>query len=95
MRMCIIGSMQYASNIEWIAYNFKKTLQYDVWYVKPSKAPLEILIRKVFEEIRKADIVLVVIKPDGSIGVGTLYEKIYAESLGKEILYYNLGGDDK
>lgn len=95
MRMCIIGSMQYAKTIEWVAYKFKKTQQYDIWYAKPSKESLEKLIRKAFEEIRKADIVLVVSKLDGSIGVGTLYEKIYAESLGKEIIYYDIRGDDK
>lgn len=86
MRMCVIGSMEYAKTIEWVACEFKKISQYEVWYAKPSKEPLEKLIRKAFEEIRKADKVIVVSKPNGSIGVGTLYEKIYAESLGKEVI---------
>lgn len=86
MRICVIGSMTYAKTVEWVAYEFKKKPQYEVWYAKPSKESLEKLIYKAFEEIRKADKVIVVRKPNGSIGVGTLYEKVYAETLGKEVI---------
>lgn len=86
MRICIIGSMSCAETIRSIAYEFKDKNYYEVWYAKPSEEPLEKLICNAFEEIRNADTVIVVSKPNGSIGVGTLYEKIYAESLGKEVI---------
>lgn len=86
MRICIIGSMSCAETIRSIAYEFKDKNYYEVWYAKPSEEPLEKRICDAFEEIRNADTVIVVRNPDGTIGVGTLYEKVYAETLDKEVV---------
>ena len=89
-KIYIIGSISNYKEITKAAYEYYDKADYDINYVFPQpNRSLKELIIECFEKIREADIIVVVKKDNGSIGDGTTYEVVYAETLGKDIVYYN------
>lgn len=66
-----------------------KNLGYDVSHVLPEKDKnMDYLIQQAFRHIEEADIIVAVLKDDGNVGTGTMYELVFAKYLKKEIHYY-------
>lgn len=85
-KIYIIGSTHSsAEDIKKTADYYISTGRYRVKYVKPSSKPIETLILECFENIIWADRVYIVPKPDGSIGNGVTYEKVFAKIIGKRV----------
>lgn len=86
MKTYIIGSMSCAEKIADVAKYLKEAHCYDVDYVKPQPdKSMDDLIMECYRHISKVDEVIVVPKPDGTIGTGTMYEMGFAKFLGKKI----------
>lgn len=82
----IIGSLSNSDVIEDVAELFANMADADITYVKPQPDKShEELIHQCYEKIKVSDIVVAVVKKDGTLGDGTLYEIEYARSLGKKI----------
>ena len=63
-----------------------KRMGHNVDYAKQQPGePFGRIVENAFANIRNADLIAVVLKPDGTIGDGTTYEMVYAESLGKPV----------
>lgn len=88
-KVYVIGSISNYSRITKAAYEYTE-MGNDVNYVfpQPDKSLKELIV-DCFHRIREADLIVVVVKDDGSIGDGVTYEIVYAESLGKDIIYYH------
>lgn len=85
-KIYVIGSVHSsAEDIKNTANYYASTGRYRVRYVKPSSKPFEILVLECFKNIIWADRVYIVPKPDGSVGEGVIYEKIFAMMLGKRV----------
>ena len=84
----VIGSIKQKDQIKTTAENLKKLCGCDVAYVcdNPFKS-FECLVNDAFDRIEKADQIVVVRKPDGSIGDGTTYEVAYARRLKKPVIF--------
>lgn len=84
-RLFIIGSLSQENEI----FNMYKKIdkeKHDVRYVKkqPEKS-FQALVHEAYANIEWADIVIVLCKPDGSIGKGTTYEIEFAMYMRKVI----------
>lgn len=85
-KIYVIGSIHSnADDIKNTANYYSSTGRYRVKYVKPSSKPIETLILECFKNIIWADRVYIVPKPDGSLGNGVKYEKVFARMLGKRV----------
>ena len=80
----IIGSLKQEDKI--IKLSSEKYSDSKHVYSDPNKSFIE-LVKAAFDNIDKADTIVVVRKPDGSIGEGTTYESEYAKRMGKNIIY--------
>lgn len=94
MKIFIIGSITQVPVMEKVkeALGIVKTTNgqpyYEVEHVKHQPdQPLETLIRQAYLSIAQTDQVMVIMKPDGSIGEGTMYEIEYAKLLDKAVTY--------
>lgn len=91
-RIFVIGSLSQADEIAKTAAYYAGDI-YEVRYVrKEPEKTFEELVTQAFDNIEWADIVMVVCKPDGTIGKGTTYEVEYATRLRKQIIYKGLAG---
>lgn len=81
----IIGSVSQENDIINLAESIKN--EYDnVEFVtnQPTKEFIT-LVEEAFEKIEKSDVIMVLTKPDKTIGKGTTYELVYAKKLNKQI----------
>lgn len=82
----IIGSVKYMRDIEMCAEYYHMN-GFNVTHVKPEPdRDLEDLIVEAYKNIYNTDFVVIVTKPDDTIGEGTLYEKKFAEYQHKSII---------
>lgn len=82
----IIGSVKHMKDIEMYA-EYYNMIGLNVTYVKPEPdRDLESLIEEAYRNIHNANFVVVVTKPDDTIGEGTLYEKKFAEYQNKSVI---------
>lgn len=88
MKVYVIGSISQEKEILKVAKK-REILGDEVRFVKREDAPIRLgdLIQYGYNNIDWADLVLVVIKPDGTIGNGTLYETEYATHVRKPVTY--------
>ena len=81
----VIGSLSQEKEIEDFAR--RKSLSFEsIEWVKsePSKS-FDILVKECFDKIDNADVVISILKPNGTFGRGTTYELEYARRMGKDI----------
>lgn len=85
-KVFIIGSLSQENDISQFAQSLMD--EYDVKFVRkqPNKS-FTVLVKEAFDNILEADILYVILKPNGMMGDGTTYEVEYAKRLGKEIHY--------
>lgn len=84
----IIGSLSQANQIKRVACSIKGA---DVRYVQSeSDKTFSECVSTCFDNIEWADIIYVVLKPDGTVGQGVTYELEYAKRLNKEIQYISV-----
>lgn len=85
-KIYIIGSVAQADEIKSWADYYIGTGRYRVRYVKkePEKS-LKDLVDECFLNIIWADRVIVIPKPDGTVGQGVTYEMAFAKFLGKRV----------
>lgn len=82
----IIGSVKYMKDIEMCA-EYYNMIGFNVTHVKPEPdRDLGSLIEEGYRNIDNAYFVVVVTKPDDTIGEGTLYEKKFAEYQNKLVI---------
>ena len=87
-KVFVIGSVSYMDSIMKAVEHYKN-LGYDVSHVLPQKdKSVDYLIQQAFRHIEEADVVVAVLKEDGDVGTGTMYELTFAKHLKKEIHYY-------
>ena len=87
-KVFIIGSMQQEEKIKYVAENIEKLQYAEVKYVKPQPSkPFLKIVSEVFDNIEESDTIIVVKKPDGSVGYGVTYEVEYARRLRKKIIF--------
>ena len=85
----VIGSLGRDEKIKETA-NYYKSLGNNVQYVK--KQPhlsCRKLVEECFNKIEKADLVVVIPKCDGSIGIGVTYEIVFANRVGTKVTILN------
>lgn len=85
-KIYIIGSISQADTIEKIANHCMASSKHQVRYVQPQPdVDLEKLVLKCLNNIIWADWVYILPKPDGTLGEGVTYEKVFAKKLGKRV----------
>lgn len=87
-KIFVIGSLSQSKEIQEIAKSLK-TENFIVKYAKPDNRPFNIVVKQTFDNIDNADVIIVLQKPDGTIGKGTAYEIEYAKRRHKKINFVN------
>lgn len=82
----VIGSLSQEQEIEKIAFSLMD--KYYVYFVskQPNKS-FDILVKEAFDTILISDVIFVLLKPDGTIGQGVIYEIEFAKRMNKKIEY--------
>ena len=88
MNVYIIGSLTQADDIEALAVYFTKRGD-TVRHVRkePPYKPFSMIVDECFRNIKWADAIIALKKPDGEFGEGTTYELAYVKAIGKKYRY--------
>lgn len=93
--ICVIGSLSRAEKIKETA-KYYKSLGNNVGYVKKQpQLSCRKLVEECFNKIEKADEVIVIPKCDGTIGIGTTYEIVFANHVGTKVTILNDENEEK
>lgn len=87
LKAYVTGLIEQMDDID-AAYQKYKEIGYEVTTIQPEpNLPFYQIVADRFESINDCDLLVVVTKPDGTLGVGATYEVLFATYLHKAIKY--------